>query len=511
MNGLAQALLDLEAEGRVDDMVRLVQAGGYPPGDLVLAIYALLTAKAIRPAYLLAMALANAGIRNPIAAAALASGGLFFGNEEEEARGLAMLGADVDALDAQQQANLYTGVLEPLVKQLLERALQTTDRRWTLRILEILKAGTPRFRTLFDTDVPVPDLMIDALRRQGQARSRLLTYPSPPASAPRAPRRAVVAVRELFFPNHPGSRPLDLGPRLVAAMAAYGWQPHFFAMPCRNLIDEYRLLAERCEAEAAELLVLDDNLMEAAYALPARAAMIARLRQTLPGLKIVSILFDTWSLDPAVMTEGLAAVDCVWETTSPSLPLWREPAFAGRLLHLQVPHAGHDGAPDRPLDGRLSFCGGVKGYNWHRAFWLALADELGLPVDQRLSSHQSDGLPALESYALYMQQLREAPCSLNLSMRSDLSCIVTGRCFETILAGSLLVQEETPDMDYYFIAGEHYLSFETVADLAGVVRLIAMHPDAAEEVRRRGNAFARERYSDDRLIGYLDKRLFFPD
>ncbi len=32
----------------------------------------------------------------------------------------------------------------------------------------------------------------------------------------------------------------------------------------------------------------------------------------------------------------------------------------------------------------------------------------------------------------------------------------------------------------------------------------------AEEIRRRGNAFARERYSDEKLIGYLDKALFYP-
>jgi len=511
MTALAQALLLLDTEDRIDEMVRYVQEGGHQPGDMVQAIHQLLVSKALRPAYLMGMLLANAGYGNPIISVAVAAGGLLFGNAEEEARGLTALRFQTDALTEAQRAELYSAVLEPAAKFLLEGTLRVSDHQRMLRILEILKAGAPRFRTIFDSEAPIPALTLDELRRQGRARSRLISHASPPASAPRSPRRAVVAFRELFFPNHPGSRPLDLGPRLVAAMEGYGWRPRFYGMPCRNLIEEYRSIAELCVAHEAELLVLDDNLMEAEYARPARAAMIARLRQELPDLKIVSILFDTWSLDPVVMTEALAGVDCVWETTSPSLPLWREPAFAGRVLHMQVPHAGNDAGPGAPLDGRLCFCGGVKGYNWHRAFWLAAAAELGLPVEQRLSSHQSDGLPALESYALYMRQIRNAPCSLNLSMRSDLSCIVTGRSFETIISGSLLVQEATPDMDYYFTAGEHYLSFETLAELVAVVRFLAEHRDEAEEVRRCGNAFARERYSDDRLVGYLDKRLFFPD
>lgn len=510
MTAIAEAILQLDATNDIDGMVRYIQDGEHRPDDLVQAIYGLLLARALRPAYLMAMFLANRGHGSAIVAIAVAAGGLAFGNAVEEARGLALLRAQADALSPGERTNLYTGLLEPVIKSLLESTLRTSDHPLTLRILDILKAGAPLFRTIFDMDAAVPDLTLDELRRQGRAQSRLITYPSPPPSAPRPPRRAVIAIRELFFPNHPGSRPLDLGPRLVAAMEGYGWQPRFYGMPCRNLIDEYRTIAELCRAHAAEVLVLDDNLMEADYARPARTAMIARLRQELPDLKIVSILFDTWVLDRAVMTEALAGVDCVWETTSPSLPLWREPAFAGKLLHMQVPHAGNDAEPSAPLDGRLSFCGGVKGYNWHRAFWLAAASELGLPVSPRLSTHQSDGLPALESYALYMRHFRAAPCALNLSMRSDQTCIVTGRSFETIVGGSLLVQETTPDMDYYFISGEHYLQFSTLADLRAVVRFLATHPDEAEEIRRAGNAFARERYGDDTLIGYLDCRLFHP-
>jgi hypothetical protein len=510
MNSIAEALLLLDGENDLDGMIRYAQDGSHAPNDMVHAVYQLLVSGGFRPAFIIAMLLANAGHQNPVAAMALAVGGMVFGNAEEESRGLTSLQAHLDFLNAEQSASFYTSVMEPVIKRLLESALRTSDNDLVLRILKILKAGAPRFRTILDLDAAAPALTLEELRRRGRERSRLITYPSPPATAPRQARRAMVAVRELFFPNHPRSRPMDLGPRLVAAMENYGWQTGFFGIQCANLMDDYKNLAEACIAQETELLILDDNLIEAEYALPARAEMIAHLRRELPSLKVVSILFDTWILTPAAMTDALASVDCVWEATSPSLPLWQEPAFAGKLLHMQIPHAGAGSPPVLPLNSSVSFCGGVKGYNWHRAFWLAGADSLKLPIEQRLSSHMTDGLPPLESYAVYMRQLSEAPCSLNLSMRSDQTCIVTGRCFETIFSGSLLLQEATPDMDYYFTAGEHYLEFSTMAELSAIVRFITTNRDEAEEIRRCGNAFARERYSDDMLIGYLDRKLFFP-
>lgn len=509
MDDVVETLLRLNVEDDIDGMVRCAREEGRDPSTLVHAVYRLIVAGEVRPAYVAAMLLANSGIPNPVVSVALAVGGLVFGNPEEEARGRAMLRSQMDKLDAGQVANVYTAVVEPVFKRLLEGALKMSDQAMVLKILEIMKEGTPRFRTIFDLQAPVPTLDIEELRRRGHERARLVEYSSPPAGVPRQTRRAVVAVRELFFPSLPWSRPLDLGPRLVAGMQSYGWDTSFYGMKCLNLLEDYRGIIEFCKQQQAEVLVLDDNMIEAEAARPARAEMIAQLRREMPSLKIVSILFDSWVLDPVVLTECLAPVDCVWETTSPSLALWKDPVFAGKLLHMQVPHAGNDGPPKTPMQPRVSFYGGVKGYNWHRAFWMAAVSSLDLPVEKTLSSHAADGLPALESYALYMRQLAEAPCSLNLSMRSDLSCIVTGRCFETIVTGSLLVQEATPDMEYYFISGEHYLSFDSVTELRAVIDFIDKNKEEADAIRQRGNAFARERYSDDKIIGYLDNILFF--
>ena len=159
----------------------------------------------------------------------------------------------------------------------------------------------------------------------------------------------------------------------------------------------------------------------------------------------------------------------------------------------------------------MLFSGSVRGFNCPRAFWLSTAEHLNLPIKIKLSTHEEDGLSALESYALYMRGLTEATCCLNLTMRLDLDHIVVGRSFEAILAGALLVQEATPGMHRYFIAGEHYLEFSTLAELSAIARFINENREEAEEIRRRGNAFALEHYSDEKLVGYLDALLYYPD
>ena len=131
------------------------------------------------------------------------------------------------------------------------------------------------------------------------------------------------------------------------------------------------------------------------------------------------------------------------------------------------------------------------------------------PIELQMSTHTEDGIPILESYTDYMRRIEKSACALNFSMRSDLSRTITGRSFEAPLAGALLIQEDAPEMDYYFVAGEHYLRFSSVAELRAIARYIAEKPEEAEEIRRAGNAFARAQYNDGKLVGYLDKQLFY--
>ena len=88
---------------------------------------------------------------------------------------------------------------------------------------------------------------------------------------------------------------------------------------------------------------------------------------------------------------------------------------------------------------------------------------------------------------------------------------LTGRTFEVPLCGALLVQEVSPLTHHYFIPGEHFLEFSTISELVGVMRFINEHREEAEEIRRCGNAFARERYNDAQMVAHFDHFLYSGD
>jgi len=516
MTALTDMILELDAANDFDGLIRRVASSGAPVVDLLHPIYLLLTRGRFRSAGILRKLCGEAAPSNPVFALAQSAGGLFFGDAADSEAGNAMLAAIADASGAERNAVAYASIHEPTLRALVSSTLTARDPAVTLRCLDILRAAVPEFRRIFDLDAPVAEFDPEAAREAGRERARLIDIPPLPPKESRVPRRAVVAVRALIYPNQDWSRPLDLGPRLAAGARAYGWEAEFTGLLWRNVVEDFQAILDAAARVRAEVVFIDDQVIETPAVHPLRAEMIARLRATLPGVKIVGVHFDTWQLNPETLAEQSALLDLVWEATSPTLPIWSRPEFktadgAEKVLHTQYPHAWTPPDALPPPRDRAVFAGGVKGYNWHRALWSAAIESRGLPVEQRLSTHADDGLPALDSYRRYMDGLAEATRALNFSMRSDLTRIVTGRCFEAPAAGALLIQEDTPDLDHYLVAGEHYLSFTTFSELRSILRFIVERPDEAEEIRRRGAEFAHRRFSDEAIMGHLDAMLHRAD
>lgn len=507
MNDLLETIFRFDAAGRPTDILRHLfeQRGstGVPH-----EIYQLLLQSRFLEAYVLAELFRGLGVGHPVLMFARAVGGFLFANPVNEIEGTAALSAAVGTLAEAQQAIIGTGVVHPVISQIVTSdASIVHDHDRALRILEIYKAGLPTIRAIFDWTGEVAPLTGADLQRQGRERARLISFSGPPAGAPRKPLRAIVAMRRLVFPGKADSRLFEMGLRMESAMNAYGWRASYFPLEFQHQLDFPGLL-DVCVREQADLLFLDDYPVLAPATHADRAAMIAALRQKLPGLKIVAIHLDPWAIDEGVLVDTGANIDAIW-AHFPANPAWKHPTLASKIVTVPFPHAGNFGEPVTPLASQIIFSGGVFGYNWHRAMWLA-GVRYGLPLALQMSTHTADGIPILESYADYLRRIEQSACALNFSMRPNLSRIITGRSFETPLAGALLIQEDTPDMDYYFVAGEHYLNFSTVPELKAIARFITERPQEAEAIRRAGNSFARERYSDERLIGYLDRHLHYP-
>lgn len=520
---LIDTILHLDANAKLSQLITLVQSGSYSSTEMRQTVAQLLTRRwQLGPAFLLAKLLAQEGVEDPILSTARILGGMVGGNPEEERLGLESLRAQADRLSTEQQTTLYQTVSEIATSILgtptLGPPIPPSDGEQMLRKGEIAKAILPHMRTRFDMNAPVLPLNLERMRQRGRAQARLISYPelSPPTRRQR--RRVVVSMREHIFFGNPTARFADEGARILHAMQGYGWDGEeslFKTAPYRlaEFQEDCRNIIETCRRNAADLFIFDMNIIGDFLCVRTIGEMMAQLRQENSSIKIVGCILDAWAIPQQILSEMVALIDLAWTFDAPSLPYWSHPSVVGKVLQIvPVPLAVPMQLPDKPLIPQLLFHGNVVSNNFLslRRLWLAASEKLGLPIQKRTSTHELDGLPPLEGYRQYRQGLYDATCVLNICMREQAVTrhIVSGRIFEGMLSGALVVQESTPDMCYYFVPGDHYLEFSTLAELASIVQFIENNRDEAEEIRHQGCAFARERYSDDKLLGHLDRLLY---
>ncbi|MBF0584636.1 MAG: DUF563 domain-containing protein [Magnetococcales bacterium] len=522
MQDFFKTVYHLDAQDNIPALIEFVQLPQHDPNEIYGTMTRLLTGERLRAAYLLAMLLANKGFQNPTIAMALSAGGLSFNNPTEEQRGLVGLQEQVERLPADQQALFFDQVVVPTLTGLLKTQPAADKQERLARIFAMLTAAVPSLRDRWQGSAVLPALSWERMRQQGRSDYRPLLQPLSPPPPPRPQRRVVVAMRSGVFPKLPYPNPpmdvwsypaeveqrLVAESRLVAAMNGYGWRAALAHIHSRNLMEDYQTLLDACLQQQAELLILDEQLvLTKSTEIEARRIsmeMLALLRRLLPSLKIVMTLLDAESMDPAALLEIAPLLDLVWGDTSPSRSIWSDPRLANKLLPLPLPW-GYASEPDQPLTGELWFDEFATGY---RSFWLAAAAEMGLPVRHRGRIMGPANLSPIERYASYRQQLAHMPCCLRFALRPAQPSPVTGRTFETLLAGALLVQESPSDLSRYFIPGEHYLTFSSLAELAAIVRFVNENRSEAEEIRRRGQAFACQHYSDAALLGQLETFLY---
>lgn len=507
MNALLDTISALDAKDDFQGLHARLQDTLSEVHELILAAGQFLISARFQSAYLISKRLHATGIRHPVPVLAQAIGGLLFGDPNDELQGRAMLVELADNLSSSQQGTFFEKIVQPVTYKLTDLYYLRGDIEGQLRLLEILRACTPQIRHVFDFQAKVPRFDLDQHIRAGRERSRVVRHELPPAGMPREHRRVIVAMREMVFPGRPGSRRFEVGPRITAGMNLYGWTATGHGFSCLAGADDYGVLTAACREQKPDVLVIDDHLIQVPELRRPRAEMIALLRKTLPSLKIVSLDPDPWELDVGTIREAAAHVDVIW-TGSGTLPVWSYPDLAQKVFVAPWPPANIFFEPTSSLPTSLSFTGSIKGFNYHRVYWQAASKHYNLPIDWRISTHEDDGLPVLDSYAAYVRRIADAGISLNFSMRPDLTRITTGRVFETIFSGALLVTEYTPDDDSFLVQGEHYLAFSTFAELRSIIQFIAEQPEAANAVRRRGYAYAREHYSDEKIIGYLDHMLY---
>ncbi|MBF0417831.1 MAG: glycosyltransferase family 1 protein [Magnetococcales bacterium] len=501
--------------GDVTELIQWMQGNTVDPNDLLFTIYDLfaeeknLSEATIRTTFLLAMMLANSGYAHPLISLARCAGGLLYDNPSEMQAGLDALPAQMDHLVKVELDTLVKNVLDPILTFGIGRAIRLQNSHETLRVLEILKAAVSKFRSMFDWSAPVPVVTVAQLKQQGREKARLVTLTQPPTDVPFRRRHVLFASGQSFVPPNGWTTQYELPIIIGRAFRDYGWEASIFIIDHQQLEISCRSIVEICRHLKIDILLCNENSL---YGIPhAREAMMAQLRSDNPEIKIVSLLMDGWAVPEEIIKAHSTLVDAVWPLDIPGRELWDEPIFRYRTLRMPTPYEGILPGPvlEKPLAREIGFIGRVSGGNWHRAFWLAAAEKMGLPLRAKLTPLiLSNATSPLDNYREYLNEFTEATCGVNFIMRPDHSLILTGRCFEILWSGALLFQEWGPDTSCFLVSGEHYLEFSSLTELASLTTLFLKEQDAMEQIRRDGHHFMRENYGNRRLIGHMDYVLY---
>lgn len=406
------------------------------------------------------------------------------------------LGRKLSDLDAESAAKCRTLLTSRLASD-MTRLDAVADAGRILRLLELAKLATPVLENAFSGGtVPATSLSIEPA-----PNPRLLPMPEPPIPSARCARNVIVAA-------HDHGPQGGFGPRLIQALTGYGWRAELSSLRTTELVPDLKAVRERCVLTKADLLVMVES--GADEGLKQRSSLLAELRACRPDMLIVLFFPDPWIRRRWPWLRAAAALaDRVW-APFPSIELWQQGGFEQKLLYFPLPLGRPRPLP--PVNGaiRLSFTGTIYSLAWMRKLWLAASRRAGIDLQHSLPSEQEAGLAGLDSYDRYLTRLADTGAAVNLTMRIDGTRTLVGRSFEIPWAGALLVEEHNDDIEYYFTPGEHMLTFSTLPELMAIADLIRHQPELVETIRRRGHAFATERYSDDRIIGGIDLALW-PD
>ncbi len=213
------------------------------------------------------------------------------------------------------------------------------------------------------------------------------------------------------------------------------------------------------------------------------------------GFRLVCIIRDAHCDAMPLLDAWLPACDSmvVFEPLSPVLGPDRAPENH-KVVVVPVPalHGHFLQRSDRDLG--LTFAGSV---NWQsRYMLLAILMTEDIAFTALFGTARARETPDAASYARFLGRSRAV---LNVSRHTREHHLVTGRVWEAIAAGSLLVEQNNSSTPQFFTPYRHYLPWTDPADIVHIAHFIQHRPDLAEQVAAEGHRWALRHYGVERL------------
>ncbi|RAU22885.1 hypothetical protein CU669_05740 [Paramagnetospirillum kuznetsovii] len=216
------------------------------------------------------------------------------------------------------------------------------------------------------------------------------------------------------------------------------------------------------------------------------------------GFKVVCLMRDSHRYAMALLSAWAPVCDAMAADILSPVFGPDHASFNHRVLPMVVP-ALHD-AFLRPHHSDLDmvFIGSVNFVARYALLSVLMTEDIGFSAI--IGERRAKEAPDMEAYA---RILSRASAVLNISVHTPEDHLVTGRVWETIAAGSLLVEQDNPGTARFFQPYRHYLPWGSLEEIVHLAHFIKRQPRWAERIAAEAHGWATRWYGPKAIWGGL--------
>lgn len=306
---------------------------------------------------------------------------------------------------------------------------------------------------------------------------------------------------DIFFHFSRSAAQAELDTRAFEADPLLYDMPQRFPYTEEQIAEARRALDDALAAFRPDVLLFDGNFLPTDRTLD--PSWLHAVRQAY-GCRIVTVIADCYDAVENCYGAWVDASDLVVifnaEATAPYLSGQFDKAFLACGLpfdeQLFVPAA----------DGKTDIMALVGSNTRNRDDLVTVLKAHAVPITARLHQRLSGDAPDAHEYAALMRAALMT-CNTGRVPGSRSLSLVTGRCFEAILAKTVLLEEVGSRLDDYFTPFVHYVPYANAHQLVMFSQFLLAHDDVRTRIAEQAHAWHRAHYTSDRFWGALLARL----
>jgi hypothetical protein len=159
--------------------------------------------------------------------------------------------------------------------------------------------------------------------------------------------------------------------------------------------------------------------------------------------------------------------------------------------------------PLAPADRSIDLCV-IGSLNRGREFYAKIMEGSGFPGLYLVHDRSSAKALSVSDYRAHLCRSRMV---FNNGTITANQRILTGRAFETIYSGALLLEESGNDLDQLYLPWVHYLPFANVHQLTALAQYVQVREDIRQAITERALAWTRTYFAPADFWRHLRARL----